>query len=68
MRQLTAVEFQTLVLRAAARFAVDWSRQRLQEPALFPEVQSDHLWWEAFSEFAQAEILNSGLVRDPAKA
>lgn len=67
MRQLTAIEFQTLVLRAAARFAIDWSRQRAKEPGLFPEAQAAHLWWEAFSEFAQADILNPAPAEDPAK-
>jgi hypothetical protein len=50
---------------ALAHFASDWSRRRRAEPGLFPEAQEDLFWWEAFSEFAQAEIFNESFTEEP---
>jgi hypothetical protein len=56
---LTTAQFQALIQDVVAHFSSDWSDHRTSEPALFPAAQSDVVWWEAFSEFAHAEILNA---------
>ena len=50
---------------ALAHFSSDWSRQRANQPALFPDSQPDLYWWEAFAEFAQAEIFNESIWEQP---
>lgn len=64
MAYLTTAQFQGLMLDVLARFSSDWRDHRESEPGLFPAAQSDITWWEAFSEFAHAEILNPR-IRDP---
>jgi hypothetical protein len=56
---LTTVQFQAFMLDVLKRFSSDWSDHRASEPAVFPAAQPDVEWWEAFSEFAHAEILNT---------
>jgi hypothetical protein len=64
LRELTSAEFQARMKTALAHFSSDWSRQRANQPALFPDSQPDLYWWEAFAEFAQAEIFNESLARN----